>query len=144
MAAVTTNDTTDDITDDIKQGVKTLMREGKHPAPALPNFGMRVSMSESYRADKWIHTWPVEEQAKHADMVCVSIADDAELCRKAGITPTWDADSFQNMNSTSFGNVAYLALHASDADVRRDAQAHLDAMCKWQFEHTTMEACVIL
>ena len=99
----------------ITELVKKLLREHKHPAPFLPNGGMRVSLRESMAADSSILWWPREKQAKYADMVVVAIADDAALCRQVGIGKEWGEG---DLNSCAVGGLAYLALHSTDPEIR--------------------------
>lgn len=54
---------------------------------------------------------PIEEQAKYADHICVSSAQDLEFCRDQ--LPTGDP-CFRMWNATSFGNVAFLAVHGHE------------------------------
>ena len=67
---------------------------------------------------------PREEQAKLADFVTVANCSRPGWCRGAGL---FGSGNFELWNVTSIGNLAYIALHATDEKERDQAEQHLKA-----------------
>jgi hypothetical protein len=90
----------------------------------------RVSerVSEKYPSPSELIHNTVEEQSRYADLVCRSNVNEPWLHEQIS---EMDPGMFCVLNTTSVGNVAYVALHASDANIRRRCVEILDEYRYW-------------
>ncbi|MCI0445547.1 hypothetical protein L0152_20325 [bacterium] len=78
--------------------------------------GLKYSMRELCEAREEIPFWPIDQQAKYADKVCVRTVKDKDfLIEQFKDLDVDDHGAFQRYNTTAVGNMAYIALH-SDSD----------------------------
>ncbi len=57
--------------------------------------------------------WGLEKQSKYADEVCVESINDIDfIAEQMDSIPILDASFFENLNTTSVGNLAFLVLNA--------------------------------
>lgn len=107
------NNTTRELTaDEIKNIVVKCLDNNIHPAEKLPNFGIRryVSIDDAY--DLLLEE-KYEKLSDSADMVVVSLVNDEERLTKIGCDSIIDDYYLHNINATSLGNFAYLAVFSN-------------------------------
>jgi len=77
------------------------------------SHGLRFSLKKLQEMRSEIAFLPIEEQAQYADEICRLGAEDLEwLEEQFSMMEPCDHTLFDCMNTTSIGNIAYLALHA--------------------------------
>ncbi len=84
--------------------------------------------SEKYPSPSELIHKTVEEQSLYADIVCRSNVNEPWLHEQIS---EMDPGMFCVWNTTSVGNVAYVALHASNASIRRRCVEILDEYRHW-------------
>lgn len=67
-----------------------------------------------------------EQQSKYADGVCVTLASSPSFCKQQ-LVLLRNMPTFSPVNSTGVGNMAYLALHASE-EQRHEFEMMYDSM----------------
>jgi hypothetical protein len=85
-------------------------------------------VSEKYPSPSELIHKTVEEQSLYADLVCRSNVNEPWLHEQIS---EMDPGMFCVWNTTSVGNVAYVALHASNASIRRRCVEILDEYRHW-------------
>jgi hypothetical protein len=107
------NNTARELTsDEIKNIVIECIDNNQHPAGKLPNFGIRsyISLEDAINfllEDKY------EELSNSADMVIVSLVNDEERLAKIGCDNLVSDYNPGDINATSLGNFAYLAVFSN-------------------------------
>lgn len=100
----------------------------KAPLPKIEDLmGLNNSIEDLEEIKIKIFDYPVEEQARYADRVCMDNCKDLEFLAKE-FSDSNDDSWFENYNATSVGNLAYVALYAPEKRYKDVAKKQLDAL----------------
>lgn len=98
-------------------------------------FGLKHSIEHLENIKYDIAFYSVGKQSEYADTVCIEHSKDIEFLKEQFKDIALnDPFTFQNMNSTSVGNMAYLSLHAPLEDVRDKASLILKNYRQYVFD----------
>ena len=122
---------------DNKEGV------GQHPAANLPNYGLTFTLEELVAMKDRIHELPLEQQALFVDAVCKSRARFLGFAQAQ--VPTPGREAFHVWNTTSVGNMAYMALNAPTPELKETYRQSVERYVRWRTdqEEQVEEVCVI-
>ena len=116
-----------------------MKKMSQNPAD-YPNFGLSHSLKELEDVRLQVWTLPIEEQAKYADGVCRANVNNIDFHERQlndvrSVTP-----NYPMWNTTSVGNVAFLALNAPTESYRQKYQEMLEGYIEWNRNQKT---CII-
>lgn len=91
----------------------------------MPVAGHSKSLKELRRVFKFIHTWPLHKMAEYADNIAKEKLEHSETLVKSEVAQNveeWQKTNAENFysawNTTSVGNLAYIAVHAKDTHLK--------------------------
>ncbi|MGB1205320.1 MAG: hypothetical protein ACPG5B_06735 [Chitinophagales bacterium] len=99
---------------------RTLTLDDAFGINGLTKNNNNVNLKHRKKIRKAIAFYPIQEQAKYADGVCMEIANNHEAIISA-FGGEEDKDNFEQWNATRVGNMAYLYLHSPFEDVKQVA-----------------------
>lgn len=91
-------------------------------------MGINHSLEHLTTIQNRIHTLPIEEQAAYADIICRNSTNNIEFCQKTD----FKEEEFPIWNTTSVGNVAYIALNAPTQELKDKYREGLTKYCEWR------------
>lgn len=106
------------------------------PQPEFDNFGLRHSLPHLNRVGGGAIFLPLEYMAEYVDVVTKKAIDEQDpvflLKQVLSInSENIDKINLENFNTTSLGNLAYVALHAHSEDARNIAECLLEKYLNW-------------
>ena len=129
-----------DVPSDCVPIIRRALRDGWHPAPRLPNFGINYDVTSEAELKRKAATMPAERLAQYADLVCMCIASDPDLGRCFWLDPnesvdkgiaayTDDEDARAGHMFHNIANVARVSLFAPTSEQR---VLHSAILREWQ------------
>ena len=95
-----------------KELIKQLLRQRRHPAQFLRNFGVSFDLKDEPKHDDLLQM-STEDMSRFADFVIQTVAGDENL--EKAITSGALPSPRGKLNTSALGGMAYLCLHGSEA-----------------------------
>ena len=101
--------------------------------PQKNGCGLNYSIKHLEKIYPDIVFWPIEDQAKYADHVCMHMVSEANIGSlidrnqlEGSCADALKITDFSSINATGIGNIAYIALNSNDSGIKNASRIFLE------------------
>ncbi len=122
------------MTDEIRNSVENFWySKYSKPAENFDSFGLKFSHNELDHIGLNVIFLPIEYMATYVDKICFNDVSNVELVKRRMSCPI-DKNIFNQLNTTSIGNLAYLYMHCPSEEIKEKCKKDIQNIFDWYLE----------